>query len=195
MVAQRMRLMSVCTTMWASCALTPSPQPCSEACCSSLPRTRAARRAGSARAQGRGRASRALTPRGARARRLFETLDPTARRAALPSGREVILSDTVGFISDLPTQLVRAFQARAQWAGPALAIAPHGQEVSVCDGAWGARRRARVCRPVPTTLGVGAFCGACAPGLGDSVQGAAEAVGPRTLCSAPRARPRARRLR
>ncbi len=46
-------------------------------------------------------------------RRLFETLDPTLRRAMLPSGQEVILSDTVGFISDLPHQLVKAFQARA----------------------------------------------------------------------------------
>ena len=42
---------------------------------------------------------------------LFATLDPTMRRIALPSGDEVILSDTVGFISDLPTQLVAAFRA------------------------------------------------------------------------------------
>lgn len=43
-------------------------------------------------------------------RRLFETLDPTLRRVMLPSGREAILSDTVGFISDLPPMLVKAFQ-------------------------------------------------------------------------------------
>ncbi len=42
---------------------------------------------------------------------LFATLDPTMRRLKLPSGRSVILSDTVGFISSLPTQLVAAFRA------------------------------------------------------------------------------------
>jgi GTP-binding protein HflX len=42
---------------------------------------------------------------------LFATLDPTMRAITLPSGQEVILSDTVGFISDLPTQLVAAFRA------------------------------------------------------------------------------------
>ncbi len=42
---------------------------------------------------------------------LFATLDPTMRAVTLPTGREVILSDTVGFISDLPTQLVAAFRA------------------------------------------------------------------------------------
>ena len=42
---------------------------------------------------------------------LFATLDPTMRRVELPEGPEVILSDTVGFISDLPTELVAAFRA------------------------------------------------------------------------------------
>jgi GTPase len=42
---------------------------------------------------------------------LFATLDPTMRAVELPGGRRVILSDTVGFISDLPTQLVAAFRA------------------------------------------------------------------------------------
>nr|WP_138936395.1 GTPase HflX [Roseovarius arcticus] len=43
---------------------------------------------------------------------LFATLDPTMRRIALPGGGpEVIMSDTVGFISDLPTELVAAFRA------------------------------------------------------------------------------------
>ncbi|MEK6205426.1 MAG: GTPase HflX, partial [Amylibacter sp.] len=42
---------------------------------------------------------------------LFATLDPTMRGIELPSGRKVILSDTVGFISDLPTPLVAAFRA------------------------------------------------------------------------------------
>lgn len=42
---------------------------------------------------------------------LFATLDPTMRALALPSGRKVILSDTVGFVSELPTELVAAFRA------------------------------------------------------------------------------------
>ena len=42
---------------------------------------------------------------------LFATLDPTMRRVRLASGLKVILSDTVGFISDLPTELVAAFRA------------------------------------------------------------------------------------
>lgn len=42
---------------------------------------------------------------------LFATLDPTIRPIKLPNGRTVLLSDTVGFISNLPTQLVAAFRA------------------------------------------------------------------------------------
>ncbi len=42
---------------------------------------------------------------------LFATLDPTMRGLDLPSGRSIILSDTVGFISDLPHELVTAFHA------------------------------------------------------------------------------------
>ncbi len=42
---------------------------------------------------------------------LFATLDPTMRRVGLPSGLEIIVSDTVGFIADLPTDLVAAFRA------------------------------------------------------------------------------------
>ena len=42
---------------------------------------------------------------------LFATLDPTMRKIELPRGRKIILSDTVGFISDLPTELVAAFRA------------------------------------------------------------------------------------
>lgn len=43
--------------------------------------------------------------------KLFATLDPTLRGVTLPSGRRVIVSDTVGFVSDLPTHLVAAFRA------------------------------------------------------------------------------------
>jgi GTP-binding protein HflX len=54
----------------------------------------------------------ALTGAGVYAQdQLFATLDPTMRAIRLPSGRTVILSDTVGFISELPTQLVEAFRA------------------------------------------------------------------------------------
>ena len=42
---------------------------------------------------------------------LFATLDPTLRGATLPHGAKILLSDTVGFISDLPTTLVSAFRA------------------------------------------------------------------------------------
>ena len=42
---------------------------------------------------------------------LFATLDPTLRGLSLPGGRRIILSDTVGFIADLPTELVAAFRA------------------------------------------------------------------------------------
>ncbi len=54
----------------------------------------------------------ALTGAGVHAQdQLFATLDPTMRGLILPSGRRVILSDTVGFISQLPTELVAAFRA------------------------------------------------------------------------------------
>jgi GTPase len=42
---------------------------------------------------------------------LFATLDPTMRNISLPSGRKIILSDTVGFISELPTSLIASFRA------------------------------------------------------------------------------------
>lgn len=42
---------------------------------------------------------------------LFATLDPTMRQLNLPSSRQVVLADTVGFISDLPTELVEAFKS------------------------------------------------------------------------------------
>src|SRR5690606_14596103 len=43
--------------------------------------------------------------------RLFVTLDPLTRRLELPGGTQVLLTDTVGFIHDLPPQLVAAFSA------------------------------------------------------------------------------------
>ena len=43
--------------------------------------------------------------------KLFATLDPTTRRTVMPGGREVLLTDTVGFINNLPTLLIAAFRA------------------------------------------------------------------------------------
>jgi GTP-binding protein HflX len=54
----------------------------------------------------------ALTGAGVRAeQKLFATLDPTTRKVALPAGRELLITDTVGFIQKLPTDLVAAFRA------------------------------------------------------------------------------------
>jgi GTP-binding protein HflX len=54
----------------------------------------------------------ALTGAGVRAeQKLFATLDPTTRKVELPAGRGLLLTDTVGFIQKLPTDLVAAFRA------------------------------------------------------------------------------------
>jgi GTP-binding protein HflX len=50
---------------------------------------------------------------------LFATLDPTTRRITLPGGREVLITDTVGFIEKLPTTLVAAFRATLEEIGEA----------------------------------------------------------------------------
>ena len=63
---------------------------------------------------------------------LFATLDPTMRRVELPDGPEVILSDTVGFISDLPTQLVAAFRATLEEVLAADLIV-HVRDISHAD--------------------------------------------------------------
>ena len=77
---------------------------------------------------------------------LFATLDPTMRGLVLPSGRRVILSDTVGFISELPTELVAAFRATLEEVAEADVIlhvrdaahpdsaAQRGDVVAVLDG-------------------------------------------------------------
>jgi GTP-binding protein HflX len=51
--------------------------------------------------------------------KLFATLDPTSRRLRFPRDREVIITDTVGFIRDLPPDLVAAFQATLEELGDA----------------------------------------------------------------------------
>ncbi len=77
---------------------------------------------------------------------LFATLDPTMRGLRLPSGRRAILSDTVGFISELPTELVAAFRATLEEVAEADVIlhvrdaahpdtaAQRGDVIAVLDG-------------------------------------------------------------
>lgn len=63
---------------------------------------------------------------------LFATLDPTLRKVTLPSGREVIFSDTVGFISDLPHELVMAFRSTLEEVLEAD-IVVHVRDISNAD--------------------------------------------------------------
>jgi GTPase len=63
---------------------------------------------------------------------LFATLDPTMREIALPGLSKIILSDTVGFISDLPTQLVAAFRATLEEVTSADLIV-HVRDISHAD--------------------------------------------------------------
>jgi GTP-binding protein HflX len=63
---------------------------------------------------------------------LFATLDTTVRRATLPHGRDIILSDTVGFISDLPTDLIAAFRGTLEEVTQAQ-IVLHVRDVSNPD--------------------------------------------------------------
>lgn len=65
---------------------------------------------------------------------LFATLDPTMRGLGLPSGRRIILSDTVGFISELPTELVAAFRATLEEVAEADVIL-HVRDVAHPDSA------------------------------------------------------------
>ena len=77
----------------------------------------------------------ALTGAGVVARdQLFATLDPTMRALRLPSGRRAILSDTVGFISELPTELVAAFRATLEEVAEADVIL-HVRDISHPDSA------------------------------------------------------------
>lgn len=65
--------------------------------------------------------------------RLFATLDPTVRPVRLPSNRKVLLSDTVGFIRNLPTTLVKAFRATLEEVAEAALIL-HVVDVSSPQG-------------------------------------------------------------
>lgn len=66
---------------------------------------------------------------------VFATLDPTLRRLELPNGKTIILSDTVGFIADLPTTLVEAFRATLEQVQFADIIL-HVRDVSSPDHPW-----------------------------------------------------------
>ncbi len=66
---------------------------------------------------------------------VFATLDPTLRRLELPNGKTIILSDTVGFIADLPTTLVEAFRATLEQVQFADVIL-HVRDVSSPDHPW-----------------------------------------------------------
>ena len=91
-----------------------------------------------------------LTGASAAARdQLFATLDPTMRAIVLPSGQRVILSDTVGFVSDLPHDLVAAFRATLEEVVAADLIV----HVRDCAHADSAEQRADVMR-VLTELGL-----------------------------------------
>jgi len=70
---------------------------------------------------------------------LFATLDPTTRAIELPHGLKVVLSDTVGFISDLPTQLVAAFRATLEDVILARVIL-HVRDIARRQGASDANR-------------------------------------------------------
>ena len=63
---------------------------------------------------------------------LFATLDPTMRLIKLPHGGSAILSDTVGFISDLPTMLISAFRATLEEVRAADVIV-HVRDISHAD--------------------------------------------------------------
>ncbi|MBL4693009.1 MAG: GTPase HflX [Magnetovibrio sp.] len=63
---------------------------------------------------------------------LFATLDPTMRSLKLPNGRDIILSDTVGFISDLPHELVESFHATLEEVLEAQVVV-HVRDISHAD--------------------------------------------------------------
>ena len=82
---------------------------------------------------------------------LFATLDPTMRRVALPDGGpEVILSDTVGFISDLPTELVAAFRATLEEV-TAADLVVHVRDIAHPESS----DQARDVETILTSMGVG----------------------------------------
>lgn len=82
--------------------------------------------------------------------KLFATLDPTVRRLKLPSGREILISDTVGFIRRLPHELIESFKSTFE------EVAHSQMLLHVIDGSdEEAATQARVARGVLKELGLG----------------------------------------
>ncbi len=107
---------------------------------------------------------------------LFATLDPTARLVKLPSGRAVIMSDTVGFISDLPTELVAAFRATLEAVTEADLLI-HVRDIAHAESEAATRRRRR-------------GAGATGQGIRPTRTRPCSKSGTRSICSTrPRARP------
>lgn len=82
--------------------------------------------------------------------KLFATLDPTTRKVRLPRGHEVLITDTVGFIQKLPTQLVAAFRATLEETIEADALL-HVVDITHTD----AQEQARTVMDTLTDLGAG----------------------------------------
>lgn len=83
--------------------------------------------------------------------RLFATLDPTLRRVTLPHGTTIILSDTVGFVSNLPTTLIAAFRATLEEVTEADLIL-HVRDIAHPDSEAQARDVAAVLRELGIDL-------------------------------------------
>ena len=81
---------------------------------------------------------------------LFATLDPTQRTVKLPHGRPAIISDTVGFISDLPHELVEAFRATLEEVAEADLIL-HVRDIASPDSPAQARDVEAVLARIPET--------------------------------------------
>jgi GTP-binding protein HflX len=83
---------------------------------------------------------------------LFATLDPTLRTVRLPRGRSAIVSDTVGFISDLPHELVEAFRATLEEVREADLVL-HVRDISSPDSASEAKDVETVLSQIPPSEG------------------------------------------
>ena len=83
---------------------------------------------------------------------LFATLDTTQRTIRLPQGRPAIVADTVGFISDLPHELVESFRATLEEVGEADLIL-HVRDIASPDSAAQARDVEAVLKQIPTPEG------------------------------------------
>jgi GTP-binding protein HflX len=87
----------------------------------------------------------------------FATLDPTSRLVRLPSGRSAIFSDTVGFITDLPTELIAAFRATLEAVSEADLLIhvrdiAHPQTESQAEDVMGVLLELDKSRPLPPIL-------------------------------------------